>query len=162
MLTLKWLKMQHSFSLSTLDKCSSFFLRASVWTITQRICQCSNSGSNICLLSIVEKKKAKKKKQLGTALLWIGLSFRFYTQPKKETGFSGFISHLFMGSCRNKQLFCVALHLHWVLLISSCFTLVIYDTATVLHWIEHIDCRASWGCLPSHWVGLMFNRLLFG
>lgn len=25
-----------------------------------------------------------------------------------------------------------------------------------------VDCIPSWGCLPLHWIGLMFNRLLFG
>lgn len=110
------------------DKCSSFFLRASVWTITQQICQCTNSRSNICLLSIVER--AWHHFTLDR------VQFQILYPTKKRNWLLRIREPSLMGSCRHKQLFCVALHLLWVLLISPWFSLVIYDTVTVLHWTE--------------------------
>lgn len=140
------------FPSTVLTSAALFFLRASVWTITQQICQCTNSRSNICLLSIVER--AWHCFTLDQA------QFQILYPTKKRNWLLGIHKPSLMCSCRHKQLFCVALHLLWVLLISSWFALVIY--AETVDRIQNIDCRPSWGCLLSHWVGLMFNRLLFG
>lgn len=106
-----------------------FLLMASVWTIIQQICQCTNSGSNICLLSIVERA--------WHCFILDSVQFQIlYPTPKKRRLLRIHKLSL-MGSCRHKQLFWVALHLLWVLLISSWFTLVIYDTVTFLFWITY-------------------------
>ena len=118
------------------DKCSSFSLRASVWTITQQICQWTNSRSNICLLSIVERA--------WHTLTLDGVQFQILYPTKKRNWLLRLHKPSLMGSRRRKQLFWVALHLLCVLLISSWFTLMIYDTVTVLHWTEQggkTQCR---------------------
>lgn len=134
MLSLWSSKMQHSISLPPFWQVQLFFfsfflLMASVWTIIQQICQCTSSGSNICLLSIVERA--------WHCFILDSVQFQIlYPTPKKRRLLRIHKLSL-MGSCRHKQLFWVALHLLWVLLISSWFTLVIYDTVTFLFWITY-------------------------
>lgn len=109
--------MQHSLSLPLLWQVPALFFSEPLFgPRTQLICQCANSSSNICLISIVERAWHSVSSGQGSVS-------DFIPNPKKETGFSGFISHRWWVSWRYKQLFCVALHLLCVLLIGSWFTL---------------------------------------
>lgn len=75
---------------STHSTSSAFFPpRSPVRTVTQRICQCTNSSSNICLVSIVEKSSAPFCFGQGSVSDLIPNQ----TKKKKKTGFSGFTSH---------------------------------------------------------------------
>lgn len=95
--------------------------------------------------------------------VWQHFHFKFNTQIKEEKQVFQDPCARVDGSCRHKQLFCVALHLLWALLISSQFSLLIYDTVTLLREAgRDVDCRPSWGCLPLRRNRLMFNRPLFG
>lgn len=72
-------------------------------------------------------------KSLASQCVLDGIHFHIFNLNKKKKQKRFWLLWLHK-PWRHKQLFCVALHLHWVVLISSWFTLVIY--VTILHGIE--------------------------
>lgn len=107
------------------DKCSSLF--------TNSLCLDRDlEDQPVYKLRIQHLPPFLLSKELGTVLCWPTFSFTFYTQPKKRNWPLRIYMLSLTGSRRHKQLFCVALHLLCVLLISSRFALVMYDTVKAL------------------------------
>lgn len=126
----KWLHLISRHSTSA----ALYLLITSLWTRIQMICQCTNSRSNICLLSIGER----------LALLYLASRhFHILCPTKTETG-PGFMSfpsyaHADTNSCFELQ------PLRSVFLFSRLWTQLGERTQSNPF---HTGCRSSWGGLP--------------